>query len=225
MARIACYTLTWNRLAFTKKCFSTMYEKAGVKFDHYIVDNGSDDGTSLWLRKKFYSGQFKGIILNNQNMGIIYAQNQLWQTLCNYDYIIRTDNDVIYESENWLLRTLEVSNKLGDKCVLCPRIRGLVKPLIGYNPVKILNEIVYHVNSIGGFWFVPLSLWLEYKLDFSNRSKHSFSDFNGIIEIAKRKNYLLGMIKDVVIFHDSLNQPKVDGKYNRERELARKELL
>jgi len=50
--KIAIYTLTRDRLQYTQDCFSSLWQNAGMPFDHYIVDNGSEDGTVEWLMQE-----------------------------------------------------------------------------------------------------------------------------------------------------------------------------
>jgi hypothetical protein len=42
-----------------------------------------------------------------------------------YDYILRIDDDVEWLSKRWLAKLVEASQKLGDKMVLSPTVRGL----------------------------------------------------------------------------------------------------
>ena len=51
MNKIAVYTLTRDRIEYTKECFAMLESKAGIEYDHYIVDNGSQDGTVEWLKE------------------------------------------------------------------------------------------------------------------------------------------------------------------------------
>jgi len=41
--KIAIYTLTGDRLEYTKYCFDLLQKKAGYSYDHYIADNGSTE--------------------------------------------------------------------------------------------------------------------------------------------------------------------------------------
>jgi GT2 family glycosyltransferase len=47
--RIAVVTLTRDRLEYTKHCFETLRVNAGCDYDHFVLDQGSGDGTAEWL--------------------------------------------------------------------------------------------------------------------------------------------------------------------------------
>lgn len=50
--KVAVFSLTYDRLAYTKECFDSMYKTAGYPIDvHVIVDNGSKDGTIEWVKE------------------------------------------------------------------------------------------------------------------------------------------------------------------------------
>jgi GT2 family glycosyltransferase len=70
--KIAIYTLTRDRIEYTKKCFQSLQENAGYSYDHYIIDNGSKDGTADWLKE----GNYTKVIYNPENVGISNGSNQ-----------------------------------------------------------------------------------------------------------------------------------------------------
>ena len=50
--KVAIFSLTYDRLEYTKECFDSMYKTAGYPIDvHVIVDNGSKDGTIEWVKE------------------------------------------------------------------------------------------------------------------------------------------------------------------------------
>jgi hypothetical protein len=65
----ALYTLTWNRLDYTKHCLETLRAQAGYPYDHIILDNGSSDGTVEWLRRP----DFHAVVRYPVNAGISRA--------------------------------------------------------------------------------------------------------------------------------------------------------
>lgn len=107
--RIAIFTLTYDRREYTEVCFDTLYETAGQPFDHYIVDNGSTDGTVEYLKKlKNPLGKIH-LILNKDNKGIAIASNQAINAMGNgYDIIMKSDNDAYYKSKGWLAKMVEI---------------------------------------------------------------------------------------------------------------------
>lgn len=118
--RVAIYTITYDRLEYTKKCFKSLNETTGYYYDHYIVDNNSTDGSQDWINKQKVEGwcQYRQLIPNKTNMGISIASNQALDSikmtpiskkttgeekeLLNYDIIIKVDNDCIFQTKGWL---------------------------------------------------------------------------------------------------------------------------
>lgn len=101
--RIAIFTLTWERKEYTEVCFDTLYNTTKQPFDHYIVDNGSQDGTVEYLKTLKNPHGKVHLILNKDNKGIAIASNQAINAMNdNYDIIIKSDNDAYYKSDGWL---------------------------------------------------------------------------------------------------------------------------
>lgn len=103
--KIAIFTLTYNRLEYTKKAFESLRKTAGRPFDHFIVDNGSADGTMEWLKE--YQDKHRSsihLILNPDNKGISIASNQALNEIDKgkYDCIVKFDNDCMCVTEGWL---------------------------------------------------------------------------------------------------------------------------
>ena len=68
---IAVLSLTRDRLPYTQHCFATLRENAGCEYDHYVLDQGSTDGTGDWLRDHM---DIAPVILM-ENIGINRALN------------------------------------------------------------------------------------------------------------------------------------------------------
>lgn len=77
-AKVAVFSITYDRLEYTKKSFESLNKTAGYKFDHFIVDNGSADGTQAWLSSYAVDTrhQYVQTIWNKDNKGISIASNQ-----------------------------------------------------------------------------------------------------------------------------------------------------
>jgi len=111
---IAVFSITYERLEYTKLCFESLYHKAGVSFSHFIVDNGSTDGTQEWLENPDPMGatwcmpESRTLIFNKENRGISIASNQAINAIfkgdvpslpgsrINYDIIVKVDNDCLF---------------------------------------------------------------------------------------------------------------------------------
>ena len=50
--KFAVLTLTRDRLEYTQHCFETLRQNAGCDYDHYVLDQGSEDGTRVALAER-----------------------------------------------------------------------------------------------------------------------------------------------------------------------------
>lgn len=118
--KVAIFTLTYDRLDYTKQSFKSLKETAGYDFDHYVIDNGSTDGTSSWLPE-----QVKASIFNDENKGISIASNQALNMIGDkYDIIGKVDNDCLFLTQDWLKKIVEVW-EVNHMIALSPYVQGL----------------------------------------------------------------------------------------------------
>lgn len=152
--RVAIFSLTYDRLEYTEKCFESLYSSAGYDFDHYIVDNGSRDGTTKYLKKlqKKYPDRVY-IIENAGNVGISKASNQALELIGNgYQIIGKVDNDCLFLTEGWLAKMVDIwkSNRL---IALSCYVQGLKDnpggaPRETYGVIK--DELIGMTRHLGG---------------------------------------------------------------------------
>ena len=57
--RVAFLTITWDRLEYTKRCLGSLRETTDYPYDHFIVDNGSKDGSAEYLKELKERGWIK----------------------------------------------------------------------------------------------------------------------------------------------------------------------
>lgn len=98
-----------NQPEVTQKCLDLLRENEGeAKLPIVIVDNGSTPPVRDWL-----IGLREGdlVIRNEENVGVMPAQNQAWQVLKDItDYIMYIHTDTLIHEKGWddkLIRTLE----------------------------------------------------------------------------------------------------------------------
>lgn len=114
--RVAIFTLTYDRLDYTKECFESLGKTAGYKFDHFVIDNGSTDGTREWLEKEWGSRtEGRYYILNDKNKGISIGSNQALDMISEYaqldgpyNLIGKVDNDCKFLNQGWLAKMVEL---------------------------------------------------------------------------------------------------------------------
>lgn len=117
--KVGIFTLTMNRLDYTKKMYKSMKSMAQYPFDWFVVDNGSNDGTKEWVKDK------ATLIDNPKNVGISKGSNQALDAIGeDYDVIIKVDNDCEFLTDNWLSDIVDIYTKQRG-LVLSPRVEGL----------------------------------------------------------------------------------------------------
>jgi len=131
--RIAIYSLTRDRLQYTKDCFASLRENAGMPFDHYVFDNGSTDGTQEWLMSELDERRLFAVCRFGTNQGISYGSNCCIDTMFNtpraasfafrddedlsdYSIIIKVDNDCYVRTPNILPQICAVADCTGSNC-------------------------------------------------------------------------------------------------------------
>ena len=167
--RIAIYSLTRDRLAYTQACFASLHENAGMPFDHYVFDNGSTDGTVQWLEDEVNNWSNDDIRLCVSmlpfNAGISKASNSLLHDILHGDYslIIKADNDAFVRTPNILPQICEVAQAAGENWILSPRVSGLNKQPVRHRTVQIAGHPVGVTPIVGGlFHVVPAAVYRRY---------------------------------------------------------------
>ena len=159
--KVAIFTLTRERLEYTKKCFQSLWDRAGMDYDHYVVDNGSQDDTPEWLNVNL--GKFQWLKLLPENKGIGVSGNMALDAICekDYDLVVKFDNDCWVDSENMLPQICEVyedaiSRNYGPEYILSPFVGGLSKQPTRHKYIKFANKKIGITSMVGGiFQVVP----------------------------------------------------------------------
>lgn len=166
--RVAVLTLTRDRLDYTKHCFGKLRELAGCWFDHYVLDQGSTDGTPEWLVQN--AGRFRNLELLQENIGISKGMNRLLD-VCRperYDAVVKIDNDcelVMFGTLAAAVRAVQ-TDRLTQ---VSPRVEGLNDGLSPEEFVDVNGERVGTLGQIGGlFSAVPGRVYQRFRYDESN---------------------------------------------------------
>jgi len=160
---IAVLSLTRDRLDYTKHCFASLDKYAGCDFDHYVLDNGSQDGTrgaaSSWSDAKPRGRRKTVFLYEDENVGINRGLNRLIDRANeedDYDVIVKFDNDCELTQPNTLRDICSLALEGG--CILSPRILGLRQPPKPFRELHIGGEIIQDVPQIGGI-FMAVPAW------------------------------------------------------------------
>ncbi|MBI3722334.1 class I SAM-dependent methyltransferase [bacterium] len=214
--KIAVYTLTMNRLDFTKHCFATWWEKAGCTFDQYVFDQGSTDGTAEWLRAN--EKRFSGLVLSDKNVGISRASNAMLDMIAERggcDLVMRIDNDCEFETDGLLAKFRDLLLGQADwrkRFGLAPRVTGLVHQPARHYYESISGHKVGVTNGVGGIIHpVPWDIMKGYRypLDIPFGSGDDVHLCRWLVE----RGVMVGYVEDLVVNHYLTTV----GQWNRER--------
>jgi GT2 family glycosyltransferase len=136
--RVAVLSLTRDRLPYTQHCFATLQKHAGCAYDHYVLDQASEDGTVDWLNEQ----DDLDVVFASENIGINQGLNHLLDysvDLDAYDVVVKFDNDCELLTPDTLTDVCDVA--LDADMIVSPRIHGLRNP----------------VPTIGAKWGVELT--------------------------------------------------------------------
>lgn len=183
--RVAIFSLTYDRLEYTKTCFESLYKTAGYPFDHFIVDNGSTDGTVEWLGNeypKLSPGWMQMVYRHEVNKGISVASNKALDLISQdpepYDIIGKVDNDAFFLTEGWLKRMVELwerNHRLAMSCY----VQGLRDNPGGAhreNYGQVAGELLGMTRHVGGICvFADAKAWKDFRHD-EQMALHSVQD-------------------------------------------------
>ena len=91
--------VTWNRKDSLQKVLDSIFEHTLGKYQIYITDNGSTDGTVDYL-KEVSKKHSVDVLYLRENLGIAKARNAHWHKCVGYD-VVRMDDDIVIETNDW----------------------------------------------------------------------------------------------------------------------------
>lgn len=91
---VSVIIVSYNTKDLTRNCLNSLYEKThDVKFDVFVVDNDSQDGSCEMIKKEFPQVQ---LIENNENLGFGKANNlAIKKSNAEYVFLLNTDTTFI----------------------------------------------------------------------------------------------------------------------------------
>lgn len=154
--KVAVLSLTRDRLAYSQHCFESLRQNAGCEYDHYVLDNGSTDGTQRWLA----NGKYEGLHLLKQNIGISRGMNYLLDSLyVRYDVIVKFDNDVEVTQPDTLRAVTELT--LSSEWILGPVMNGIVTSLLPLGVAQLGGYAVAEKHQIYGCFLAATGKFYE----------------------------------------------------------------
>lgn len=148
-------SLTRDRLPYTKHCFSLLKQKSGRQYDHYVLDQGSRDGTVEWLLQGDYN-----VTASEENLGISKGLNTLLDRAPGYDVYVKFDNDCEPVTDNILRDVAQVAHDTGQ--LVAPTINGLNNPMPTVRYDTWAGWTVKVTAMVGGiFMAIPAKLFTD----------------------------------------------------------------
>lgn len=203
--KVAIYTLTMNRLEYTKKMYEAMTKLAGYEFDWYVVDQNSTDGT-----KEFLQGKTKKVLYNTKNTGVGEGWNQAIDLIkgsgIKFDIVVKVDNDAEIMTEGWLAMMIDLFER-NKNIILSPAVEGLEDSPGGVlrrmanneSPYLMINErILGFVPNLGGIVFAsPIELFDNFRFPPNLPGNKDYF----LSQYAKSLGYNLFYLEEARVFH------------------------
>jgi len=211
--KAAIFTLTLDRLEYTKKMYEAMNRTAGYNFDWFVLDQGSKDSTREWLYEKAIT------ILEDKNIGIAKGWDRLIEKIRatdKYDVVVKLDNDAEMLTKGWLKDMIDIFER-NRRVILSPYVEGLDslpggvlrQRQDGSSPYILINDRVFGlVPNLGGICFAsPIELYDGFKFpdDLKGNKDYYLSKY------AQQQGYALMYMEEYRVAH----MEGTDGQHKR----------
>ena len=205
MAKVLIYTLSWNRLEYTKRCIGAVKKMTNYPYDHVVIDQGSTDGSREWLAKNH-----KMVIQLDENIGIPKAINLVHEKYPDYEWYCKLDNDCEVLSDNWLDKMMQaqLDPERPKDMVLSPYVKGLVMHKGGVGrgmppsyPLRFEKYNISFTTKVGGICRLYNKwIWDRFGGFAEDRPKHYDEDgeFTGHWE---EFGFYCGYVEDIYCLH------------------------
>jgi len=172
---------------------------------HYILDNGSKDGTPDYLST--ITNQLKGLVLCPHNVGLHKGTQLISSIMLPCNYVLKVDNDCFFEMDRVIGQLVGVAEKLrlrGEGWILSPYVGGIVhQPKRGQSTTIQVNECAYTLSptgQVGGLcMLIPYGLFKL--LQFNVNLPLAKGLDSQICLQAVTHGYRLGYIDNLEVFH------------------------
>lgn len=162
LAPIVISMVTWDRLDATKKCIESVRLRTRRPYKLIITDNGSTDGTKVYLQELWDDNILDAVVYLDKNKGVAQGRNAHWPLVRGHD-VMRLDNDVEILSDGWLTTFKDQSDKVHGVIGLCV---DCYKKAVQHE-TENSSGLIPHYEVAGTGFFIPqecvdnLSPWNE----------------------------------------------------------------
>lgn len=210
--RVAIYTLTRDRLEYTKRSFQSLKGGAGCEYDHFVVDNGSEDGTPEWLHD--HQDEFKGVALVKENLGISAGANLALDMIRDagpYDLIFKVDNDCIFLGKDIIAGLVQVFTLKSRKqqLMLSPRVVGLNKQPLRRTSTRFSGIRVGWVSQVGGLCHAAPG-WLYQRFRYNEHLPKAWGQDEQLCTWMISHGVKIGYVEDLLVEHCETTNGQVE---------------
>ncbi len=192
--KVAVLSLTRDRAEYTRHCFSTLYALAGIDFDHFVLDQASDDDTPDVLDSFGVD-----VIFGDENVGIHRGHNLLLDTVgSGYDVYVTFDNDCEVTMPGTLAAAAKIA-KRGD-WIVSPTVDGLNFPPQPGPSVAVDGEPVGPFGAIGGI-FRCMPGWFADEFRFDETMPYWGGDEGTVGQAAQQRGVNMGYLLNWRVNH------------------------
>lgn len=196
--KVSILTICMDRLFYTKQTMEQLWKNETTEYDHYIIDNGSTDGTIKYLEEN--KKKFKKIIRNDENVGLHVNFKQFMEEAGDYDYYFKLDNDCLLLHPETLKELIEASEEINDSFILSPRVEGIFKQPERATELTLAGHPLGIVTGLGGIsMFMPKKIVKNYQHNV-NAEKYKGLD-SAICVHAIRHGFNIGYLEDISVMH------------------------
>jgi glycosyltransferase involved in cell wall biosynthesis len=199
--KLAVYTLTRDRLDYTKRMLEQL-KNCGEEFDHYILDNGSTDGTAEWLKDAIKLPQNTGL-WTAINILLVYTNH-----FRDYRYVLKLDNDLEFPEDGWLTKLID-TYEARDYDILTPFVEGICKGKGG--PDRIMND-----NGIGMTLSVGGACLLTTAESYNDLFPNRYMARGWDTWFCSSKK--CGVVEDIKVKHDTVKQEAEKPEYYKRKQ-------
>lgn len=155
---------------------------AGMSFDWYLYAN-SKLAAEIGASAKS-TGTIKKLVTYDDNVGQHIPTNEAIHTALegDYDYLLRIDDDVEFETKRWLVKLIEASTVMNDIALISPRVRGLKYPPT-VSELRAIDDVPIRLTfeAMGGICRLhPMGLLKTNPYLTDTRQPMGFGDATGI---------------------------------------------
>jgi len=134
--KVTIVILTWNGLAYTKRCLETLRGRTAFPdYEVVVVDNGSTDGTVEYLRSLPWVRLFE----NRVNLGFVKGNNRAFAKCGGESDFVLLNNDTEIIQPEWLSRLQGTAYSAPEVGIVGARLRrpeGMLQHAGTYMPLE-----------------------------------------------------------------------------------------